>query len=155
MPFLRLFEMQLMLDSSLICSIFVLMIQGEPLSATLPEDSGLDDRFWYWRGASGRRFIHSIYRPDLCPIVPGAVFIIVSVRSGVRRAVSIGRFAAEAKTPPAGQGDEEIHVHLLTRGEQAAKHVLDDLLAAMTQASPPRPEPRLQAKPVQLDLLAA
>ena len=72
------------------------MMHGHPLSATLPEDSGLGERFWYWRGASGQRYIHSIYRRDLCPPVAGAVFVIVRARDGSRRAVASGRFTTEA-----------------------------------------------------------
>ena len=53
------------------------MMQGYSLSATLTEDPGLGERFWYWRGASGQPYIHSIYAPDLCPPVAGAVFVVV------------------------------------------------------------------------------
>jgi hypothetical protein len=137
------------------------MMQGEPLSATLPEDSGLGERFWYWRGASGRRYIHSIYRRDLCPPVPGAVFVIVSLRGGMRRATSVGRFPSETAVanaiPKADFSDEEeIHVHLLAREEEAAEQVLGDLQAAMNITAPAvRPEPRPMMRPVQLELLAA
>jgi hypothetical protein len=140
--------------------MFVLMMQGHPLSVALPEDPGLGERFWYWRGASGRSYIHSIYRRDLCPAVPGAVFVIVRVQGGSRRAVSAGRFTAEAMAnasiPSEGRpGEEEIHIHLLARDEEGAMHVLGDLLAAMHAAPQPACEPRLHVKPVQLDLLAA
>lgn len=140
--------------------MFVLMMQGQPLSATLPEDSGLGERFWYWRGASGQRYIHSIYRPDLCPPVPGAVFVVVRAWGGSRHAVAVGRFDAKgmmAATASRGtqRGDEEIHVHLLARDEDGAEHVLCDLLAAMNADSQPASEPRPYSRPIQLDLLAA
>jgi hypothetical protein len=138
------------------------MMHGHPLSVTLPEDSDLGERFWYWRGASGRSYIHSIYRRDLCPIVPGAVFVIVRVRDGSRRAVSAGRFTTEsmANTTVGTAGhldEEEIHVHLLARSDACASLVLGDLVAAMNAVPQPVPvpEPRLHARPVQLDLLAA
>jgi hypothetical protein len=136
------------------------MMHGHPLSVTLPEDSDLGERFWYWRGASGRSYIHSIYRRDLCPVVPGAVFVIVSVRDGSRRAVSAGRFTAEftANTSIRSAGrldEEEIHVHLLARNNECASLVLQDLLAAMNAVPQPTAEPRLHVRPVQLDLLAA
>jgi hypothetical protein len=148
------------LDSVYECSIFVLMMLGHPLSVNLPEDLDLGERFWYWRGASGRSYIHSIYRRDLCPVVPGAVFVLVQVRDGSRRALSAGRFATEpmANTTarPAGHRDEEeIHVHLLARSDACASLVLGDLLAAINAVSQPVPEPPLHARPVQLDLLAA
>lgn len=135
------------------------MMQGYPLSATLPEDSGLGERFWYWRGASGQSYIHSIYAPGHCPPVAGAVFVIVRKNGGVREAVAIGRFGSDGLGQPAmsaaGSGDE-VHVHLLNRDGDAAAHVLRDLSAAFAEGGlPSRPEVKTWRKPVQLDLLAA
>ena len=149
------------LTSQSICSIFVLMMHGHPLSATLPEDSGLGERFWYWRGASGQRYIHSIYRARSLP---------ARCRRGVRHLVRCGwrrggRWPSAASTPRACHGEhrvaggrageEEIHVHLLARDEDGARRVLRDLLAAMDAAPRRAAEPRPYAKPVQLELLAA
>lgn len=138
------------------------MMQGHSLSATLAEDPGLGERFWYWRGASGQRYIHSIYARDLCPRVPLAVFVLVRSSGGVRRPVAVGRFDAEGmmRLPGtmAGQwDDEEIHVHLLAREEDGAERVLRDLQAAMNPPAHARgpAEARPYVKPVQLDLLAA
>ena len=135
------------------------MMQGYSLSATLPEDSGLGERFWYWRGASGQSYIHSIYAPDHCPPVSGAVFVIVRKSDGTRTAVAIGRFGPDGLRPEGAlvpaPGDE-IHVHLLTRDGAAAESVLRDLAATLEDgAVPSRPEPKLWRKPVQLELLAA
>ena len=159
---MRLLQMQLrMLDSGSFCSIFVLMMHGHPLSATLPEDSGLGERFWYWRGASGQRYIHSIYSPEHCPPLPGAVFVVVKTSGGQRRALGVGRFDLEGRISGAGlatglAAEVEIHVHLLARDEDAARHVLRDLQDAMGQApSQPLPELRSHVRPVQLELLAA
>ena len=137
--------------------MFVLMMQGYSLSATLPEDSGLGERFWYWRGASGQSYIHSIYSPDLCPPVAGAVFVIVRKVGGVRTALSIGRFDVDGLRPTAistAAGDE-VHVHLLARDGEPAERVLRDLAATLDNAPLPRSEPRPWQKPVQLELLAA
>ena len=134
------------------------MMQGYSLSATLPEDFGLGERFWYWRGASGQSYIHSIYSPDLCPPVAGAVFVIVSTSGGVRTAAAIGRFGADGQWPegtPSPDRDDEIHVHLLARDGMAAEGVLQDLVAALGDTSSCRPEPKAWRKPVQLELLAA
>ena len=134
------------------------MMQGYSLSASLPEDPGLGERFWYWRGASGQSYIHSIYDPALCPPVAGAVFVLVRKIAGVRRALSIGRFGADGVRPqgtlPPSEGDE-IHVHLLAREGEPAESVLRDLAAALDEADLPRVEPRAWRKPVQLELLAA
>jgi hypothetical protein len=140
--------------------MFVLMIQGHPLSASLPEEPGLGERFWYWYGASGRRYIHSIYCIETCPPVPGAVFVAVNRRGGTPRAVSAGRFPAQiaSNTPIklfGRQEVEEIHVHLLARDDEGAQSVLGDLLAAMDMAVQPMAGPGVQTKPAQLDMLAA
>lgn len=134
------------------------MMQGYSLSATLPEDTGLGERFWYWRGASGQSYIHSIYAPDHCPPVPGAVFVIVRKTGCVRTAVGIGRFGLDGLAPPgmvtAIAGDE-IHVHLLARDGDAAERVRSDLAIALDDPATPRMETKSWRRPVQLDLLAA
>jgi hypothetical protein len=134
------------------------MMQGYSLSATLPEDSGLGERFWYWRGASGQSYIHSIYAPDLCPPVAGAVFVIVAKSFGARTAVAIGRFGADGLIPAATAAPapgEEIHVHLLARDGEAAERVLRDLAATLEDGAAVLAEARSWRKPVQLELLAA
>lgn len=134
------------------------MMQGYSLSATLPEDSGLGERFWYWRGVSGQSYIHSIYAPDHCPPVPGAVFVIVRKVGCVRTAVAIGCFGTDGLVPRGmanpGAGDE-IHVHLLAREGDAAERVRADLAAALDDPATCRGEVKTWRRPVQLELLAA
>jgi hypothetical protein len=123
-----------------------MLIHGFPLSAKLPEDLGIGERFWYWRGASGRNYIHSIYPADSCPPLPGAVYIAVQKIAGERSAIAIGRFSSFwdgtiAGTNRLGSGHllaEEIHVHLLARNDAAAEAVLEDLRRAVedVEASP-------------------
>lgn len=135
------------------------MMHGYPLSANLPEDFGLGERFWYWRGVSGQSYIHSIYSRDLCPPVPGAVFVLVRKSGGSRQAVCAGRFSRDGTLPPqhvtVSLSDDEIHVHLLARDAETAESVLRDLAATMDVPARPLPEVRPYRKPVQLDLLAA
>jgi hypothetical protein len=136
------------------------MMQGHSLSANLPDETGLGDRFWYWRGASGERYIHTIYQAGLCPPIAGAVFVRVRVRGSQRQALSVGRFGPDGTLPMCpDEGVEEIHVHLLARGEDAAERVRRDLDAAMCPASISMTLVALEArgytKPVQLELLAA
>lgn len=133
-------------------------MQGYSLSANLPEDSGLGERFWYWRGASGQSYIHSIYSPDHCPPVAGAVFVIVRKVGGMRVAMAVGRFDAEGLGPQgtcSPSAGDEIHVHLLARDSDAAGMVRSDLAAALGDNDPVRAEPKIWRKPVQLELLAA
>ena len=74
--------------------------------------------------------------------------------------MSAGRFTSDAVAntaiPSEGRPEEEeIHIHLLARDEEGAKHVLGDLLVAMYAAPQPASAPRQHLMPVQLDLLAA
>ena len=131
------------------CSIFVLMlIQGFPITAKLPPELGIGERFWYWRGASGRNYIHSIYRADACPPLPGAVYVAVKRAGGERRAVNVGRFCnfwdgslgSLAGSGIAGLDADEIHVHLLACNADAAEAVFGDLQRALHErcnSSPP------------------
>ena len=53
------------------------------------------ERFQYWQGASGHRYICSIYAPHSCPPLPGAVYIAVKrEEDGARSARAVGRFAS-------------------------------------------------------------
>jgi hypothetical protein len=116
-----------------------MQLNGFPVSAKLHDDLGLGKRFWYWRGASGRSYIHSIYQADACPPLPGAVYVAVKNRGGYREALAVGRFAScwdgslkgfeASRLLP--QGADEIHVHLLARDSSAADAVLDDLVSAI------------------------
>jgi len=115
------------------------MLNGHPISAKLPEDLGFGERFWYWRGASGQSYIHSIYSPETCPPLPGAVFVVVRSFSGLRRPVAVGRFPVmiegarmnmTAQFQGMARGDE-IHVHLLARDMEAAERVRRDLDQAL------------------------
>ena len=134
------------------------MMHGYPLSATLPEDFGLGERFWYWRGNSGQSYIHSVYAPDHCPPVAGAVFVIVRKTAGVRIATAVGRFGPDGLGALGKSGcsaGDEIHVHLLAREGESAERVLYDLAAALDDRAALHVEQRPWQKPVQLELLAA
>lgn len=115
-----------------------MQLDGFPVSAKLPDDLGLGERFWYWRGASGRSYIHSIYPAGGCPPLPGAVYVAVKNSGGYREVLAVGRFACcwdgslggfEASRLLPAEADE-IHVHLLARDNSAANAVLDDLVSA-------------------------
>lgn len=121
-----------------------MLIHGFPISAKLPEELGIGERFWYWRGASGRNYIHSIYPADACPPLPGAIYVAVRRVNGERRAIAAGRFSSSwdgglggfAGSRFGGLDADEIHVHLLARNDAAAEAVLSDLQAALADAPP-------------------
>ncbi len=123
-----------------------MLIHGFPITAKFPKELGLGERFWYWRGASGRNYIHSIYAADGCPPLPGAVYVAVRRANGERRAVGIGRFPnfwggsvdGFVDSIIASLDADEIHVHLLARDDQAAQSVCQDLDLALQELAPPR-----------------
>lgn len=119
-----------------------MLIQGFPISAKLPEDLGSGERFWYWRGASGRNYIHSIYALGACPPLPGAVYVAVRRQGCERRAVATGRFPNFWDGTINGVADrlecvqaDEIHVHLLSRNDRDASAVAEDLRQALLEAA--------------------
>jgi hypothetical protein len=115
-----------------------MLIHGSPIAAEAPSDPDLKDRFWYWTGASGRRYIHSVYPLDDCPPLPGAVFVLVKRHGAIRTVVGIGRFTlfwdgvGRGFGPQrlAGSEADEVHVHLLAKSPEERVAILNDLLDA-------------------------
>jgi hypothetical protein len=117
-------------------------MQNAPLPSHLNAYADFADRFWYWHGASGRQYIHSVYKPKTCPPLPGGVFLAVKREGDVRRALAVGLFADfweedGAELQPFARGADEIHVHLLARGPLDAEAVARDLASAMAAAAAP------------------
>ena len=115
-----------------------MLIHGTPITADFPADPGFKDRFWYWTGASGRKYIHSVYALDNLPPLPNAIYVAVRREGPLRVVVAIGRFSPfwdgvlgqRAVADFRKGGVDEIHVHLLAKSPEVAQAVLDDLLQA-------------------------
>jgi hypothetical protein len=98
-----------------------------------------DVQFWYWRGASGRKYIHSVYAPDDCPPLPGAIYVAVAREGSNRRVLSVGRFSnvLDKSHSVANRlqlmrlGATEIHVHLLAKSNDQAEIIERDLSQAL------------------------
>ena len=115
-----------------------MLIQGSPISIDFPPHSGDNERFWYWRGASGKKYIHSIYAANACPPLPGAIYVAVRRIGHLRTVIAMGRFSPfwdGGFSAHASMDADEIHVHLLARDNSAAEGVLNDLKAAFSEAS--------------------
>jgi hypothetical protein len=123
-----------------------MQIHGTPITLTSPQDADMADRFWYWQGTSGRKYIHSVYDVDCCPPLPGAVYVGVKRAGHLRIAVTVGRFAPFwDKTLPEKDssrlqrlGVDEVHVHLLARGADAADAIMKDLNSALSETRSPQ-----------------
>jgi hypothetical protein len=113
-----------------------MFIHGSPISADFPQDLGLKDRFWYWHGASGKKYIHSIYPANCCPPLPGAIYVAVNRVGALRTAIAVGRVpsfqacAIGARSLQQDDGVTEIHVHLLATDSSVADDILRDLQEA-------------------------
>ena len=116
-----------------------MLIHGTPIALSSPQDADMAERFWYWQGVSGRKYIHSVYDVDCCPPLPGAVYVGVKRAGAMRIAVTVGRFLPFwDKALPEKDiarlerlGVDEVHVHLLAKSAELAEAVLQDLAKAL------------------------
>jgi hypothetical protein len=95
--------------------------------------------FHYWRGASGRRHLHTVYTLIGCPALPQANYILVRRHDdGSRTPLLFGQTKDDAATlnlahlrhEGAKLGANEVHVHLLAESADQRDQVEADLRAA-------------------------
>ena len=95
--------------------------------------------FHYWRGASGRRYLHSVYTLIGCPAMPQANYILVRRRDdGTRTPLAFGQATDDASSlnlahlrhQGARLGANEVHIHLLAETAEERAAVEADLIAA-------------------------
>jgi len=79
--------------------------------------------FHYWRGASGQRYLHTVFPLFDCPLMPRVNYILVQRdRDGTRRPLDIGQTISNAdslnlahlRRRAAFLGANEIHIHFLS-----------------------------------------
>lgn len=96
-------------------------------------------RFHFWTGASGRRYVHTVYSIFDCPPLGLASYVLVRRTGRNERAVlAIGRLINEQPTlnlseirhRAATLGADEVHVHLLATSAKECQEVEVDLLSA-------------------------
>ena len=101
------------------------------------------NRFHFWTGASGKRYVHTIYDLIDCPTLPPANYVLVRREAGARRQIlSIGRVRnaspslnlAEIRQRGAELGADEVHVHLLAETAKLSKLVEFDLRTGQIEA---------------------
>jgi hypothetical protein len=116
-----------------------MMISGAPLTVDIPSDPAFKDRFWYWRGVSGKKYIHSVYAVEDCPPLPGAIYLAVRRQGNLRTVMALGRFTPFWDNVVTGRsldrlyasGVTEIHVHLLAKSPDQCEAILADLERAL------------------------
>jgi hypothetical protein len=106
------------------------------MSSAFLADTGPDGRFWYWQGASGRKYIHTVYPANGCPPLPGAVFVAVKRTGALRTVLALGLIGAGEGVPEI-RGCDEMHVHLLSGSRAEAEAVLSDLRQGLAAIAVP------------------
>lgn len=100
----------------------------------------LPDRFHFWGGASGRRYVHTVYGLIECPEVPQGNYMLVRRdEQGRRTVLAIGHLArdcgslnlAELRHRGARLGANEVHIHLLASSAQQRRRIELDLRAGL------------------------
>ena len=100
-------------------------------------------RFHFWTGASGKRYVHTVYSLFDCPVLDAANYVLVRRENPTQRAVlAIGRLTnesaslnlAEIRQRAATLGADEVHVHLLAASSRDAQAVEIDLKTAQFAA---------------------
>jgi hypothetical protein len=100
--------------------------------------------FHYWRGASGKRYLHSVYSLIGCPALPRANYILVRRSDdGSREPLAIGQTKDEAvslnlaslRHQGATLGANEVHIHLLAETDRQRGLVQADLAALRREAA--------------------
>lgn len=99
--------------------------------------------FHYWFGASGERYLHTVYPLVECPELPRANFILVGRDAdGARLAIRVGQTRDDAGSLNRARlrhlgallGAVEVHVHLLAENREERCAVEADLRAAHSHA---------------------
>lgn len=94
------------------------------------------NRFHFWTGASGKRYVHTVYDLLECPALPAGNYVLVRLEpNGPRTVLSIGRVnssahslnLAEIRQRGAELGADEVHLHLLAETAKQSRLVEFDL----------------------------
>lgn len=100
-------------------------------------------RFHFWTGASGKRYVHTVYSIFDCPPLGIASYVLVRRSNKTERSIlAIGRLShdeaslnlAEIRQRAATLGADEVHVHLLAGSISECQAVEIDLRTAQFAA---------------------
>ncbi len=96
-------------------------------------------RFHFWTGASGKRYVHTVYSLFDCPPLGIASYVLVRrANKTERKVLAIGRVShehatlnlADIRQRAATLGADEVHVHLLAASVSECQAVEVDLRTA-------------------------
>jgi len=106
--------------------------------ATISATGEVGQNYHYWRGATGQRYLHTVFPLLDCPEMPKANYIIVARgKKGARQALEIGQTfdhagslnLAHLRQRAAQLGGCEIHIHVLAESPSSRISVEADLRA--------------------------
>ena len=106
--------------------------------ALVCREAQITQPFHYWRGASGERYLHTVFPLVDCPLMPKVNYILVRRDAdGTRRPLDIGQTVSDADSlnlahlrhKAATLGANEIHIHFLSETDRARAAVEADLAA--------------------------
>jgi hypothetical protein len=111
-------------------NILIRPLAGDAGPLAAPENSALSSRFHFWRGASGRRYVCSVFPPERVPAYERAIALFVRNNGQI-----VGVAAGLADRSALAEADK-VHVHLAKDGPAlaAAFRDLSALLAPMKPA---------------------
>jgi len=108
----------------------------QPVALGVPQD--LPSRLHFWRGASAKRYVHTVYSLIECPPLPRAIYLLVHRdKDGQRKVLHIGHGGSDAPTLNLAQvrqrgaqlGANEVHVHFLADTDEQRRLLMCDLRA--------------------------
>ncbi len=106
--------------------------------ALICSEGVIQQPFHYWRGRTGRRYLHSVYSLLDCPELPHANYILVRRDAdGMRTPLSVGQTLDDAtslnlarlRQLGARMGANEVHIHVLAEDPEERDDVEADLCA--------------------------
>ena len=121
-------------------------VRRAPVKALMPVQASeieTGTRFHFWTGASGKRYVHTVYSLFDCPPIGVANYVLVRRESKTQRAVlAIGRLTGEASSLNLAEirqrgatlGADEVHIHLLATSATESQAVEVDLKTAQFAA---------------------
>lgn len=133
------------MSAEIICLADVRVRRGSPAKSAVADNTELETptRFHFWTGATGKRYVHTVYSLFDCPPVGIANYVLVRREGRAKRTVlAIGRVSGEAgslnlaeiRQRGAQLSADEVHIHLLAADAQESQAVEVDLRTAQFAA---------------------
>ena len=106
--------------------------------ALVCREGQVEQSFHYWRGASGQRYLHTVFPLIDCPLMARVNYILVICgRDGVRRPLDVGRTTSSSESLNLAQlrqraalmGANEVHVHFMAETARERERVEADVAA--------------------------